>query len=80
MALYVTPSSCPASPAESLEKPFLPASECRQSSRVGYYDSSIAGKQSGEHKISTTIGHYVRGFQGCQAVSNSINSFFFGIL
>jgi hypothetical protein len=33
-----------------------------------------------EHKISTTIGHYVRGFQGCQAVSNSINSFFFGFL
>jgi hypothetical protein len=75
MALYFTPSSCPASPAESFEKPL--AAIAMLGKRTERFDGR---KHSGEDKISTTIGHYVRGFRGCQAVSDSINSFFFGNL
>ena len=70
----VTPSSCPASPAESFEKPLaasaMQAAEPRRVLR--WLDRR---KHSSEHKISTTIGHYVRGFQGCQAVSKVLTLF-----
>jgi hypothetical protein len=32
-----------------------------------------------ERKISATIGHYVRAFQGCQAVSSLLNDFSYEI-
>ena len=70
MALYVTPSSCPASPAESFEKPH-PASAIQVVKLGGSTAESIVARD----KISTTIGHYVRGFQGCQAVSNLLTLF-----
>jgi len=64
----------PRKPRESFEKP-LAASAMPDAEPV-----FGRRKHSSENKISTTIGHYVRGFQGCQAVSDSINSFFFGNL